>query len=189
MAFDQTLELRQGEQRVFGAHGPALERRLDVVDVGRQQPIEGAHEQAAVDLVVAVRQQIQIDDALDIVAAAQRTTVEQDRRDPRTVTSPRARHREIEAAPPWCSPRDQFDQGWRRRSMGSQPDEARAIGCRDHDGLVRLRMKGFAIDGERGVEAQRDPSCALAVIDLRRQRAAPQPYSTLQSARSRCSGG
>ena len=139
------LELRQGEQRVLGAHGPALERRLDVVDVGRQQPIEGAHERAAVDLVVAVRQQIQIDDALDIVAAAQTTTVEQDRGDPRTVTSPRGiRHREIEgrAAMAFSAAISSTRAGG-SGSMGSQPDEARVIGCRDHDGLVRQRDERF----------------------------------------------
>ena len=140
--------------------------------------------------LVAVRQQIQIDDALDVVAAAQTTAVEQDRGDARTVTSPRRIATAMtEGAAGMAFSAAISSTRASAAVHGSQPDEARVIGCRDHDGLVRQRVKGFAIDGERRVEAQRDPSCALAVIDLGRQRAAPQPYSTLGAARSKCPGG
>ena len=73
------LELLQRHDRVLRARDPAGKRRLDVVDIRREQPIRERRQQTSVGRSVRVDQHVEIDDAAGVVVRAPAGAVEEHR--------------------------------------------------------------------------------------------------------------
>ncbi len=70
----------QLQQRVLAAHGAAIDRQFQVIDVGRQQPAGQRGQAAAKRRAAIVDQHVQVQQALAVVRAAKVRAVEQHRR-------------------------------------------------------------------------------------------------------------
>ena len=71
------LELVERHDRVFRARDASGRRCLQVVDVGREQPVRDGRHETPVGLPVAIDQHVQVDDPVRVVACAPARTVEE----------------------------------------------------------------------------------------------------------------